>query len=73
MTNDEIIEMAKQTGFYAPDAQHKGMLIAFARLIAEKQREEDAHLCELTKYGSTLNLATGIVSCGCAAAIRGQK
>ena len=40
MTDEEIIEMAKQTGFYAPDAQHKGMLIAFARLIAEKQREE---------------------------------
>jgi hypothetical protein len=46
MTNDQIIEMAKQAGFYAPDAYHKEMLIAFARLIAEKQREEDAEIAE---------------------------
>jgi len=36
MTNDKILEMAKQAGFYAPDAYHKEMLIAFARLIEQK-------------------------------------
>ena len=45
MTDEQILEIAKPAGFYAPDAYHKEMLITFARLIAEKQREEDAVIC----------------------------
>jgi hypothetical protein len=56
MTNDQIIEMAKDAGLtcYGGSKQSSGLhswhaytnhLEAFARLIAEKQREEDAGIC----------------------------
>jgi hypothetical protein len=47
LANDQIIEMAKQAGFYAPDTYHKEMLIAFARLIEAATREE----CEKCNKG----------------------
>ncbi len=45
MTQDEIIEMAMQVGgtvmaVYSPD------LIAFAKLVADKEREACAKVCE---------------------------
>ena len=48
MTNEQIIEMAKQAG---DDWDHtlpsdKDFLIAFARLIAAAQREEDARIVD---------------------------
>jgi hypothetical protein len=50
MTQDEIIEMAKQAGFM----QHIGVICipniqnleAFAKLAAEKEREACARLCD---------------------------
>ena len=46
MTQDEIIEMAMKVGgtvmaVYSPD------LVAFAKLVAAKEREECAKVCEL--------------------------
>jgi hypothetical protein len=43
MTDDKILEMAKQ--FTADVSTHES-LIAFARLIAERQREECAVIAE---------------------------
>ena len=48
MTQDEIIEMARQAGFYiipnSPDSFSK--LVAFAKLVAAKEREACAKVCE---------------------------
>jgi hypothetical protein len=55
MTQDEIIEMAKQAGIsYNPGSQHDhdhfraygDSLKAFAKLVAAKEREACAKLCE---------------------------
>jgi hypothetical protein len=50
MNDDQIIEMACQVEHIAvaPDTYFmwdESDIIAFARLIAEKQREEDARIC----------------------------
>ena len=54
MTQDEIIEMARQAGcpmanmmpMYFTDTQLLVMLKDFAKLVAEKEREACAKLCE---------------------------
>ena len=55
MTDDEIIEMAKQSGMSLTTTHpmngyhiHHSELITFARLVAEKQIEIDAALCDAT-------------------------
>jgi hypothetical protein len=50
MTQDEIIELARQAGVRDDDhifefSQYK-YLAAFARLVAEKEREACANICE---------------------------
>ena len=58
MTQDEIIEMAKQAGFVEKDALFRSVYLAnikdleaFAKLVAEKEREACAKLFELTDLG----------------------
>jgi hypothetical protein len=53
MTQDEIIEMAKQAGFVEKDAMFRPAYIAniedikgFAKLIAKKEREACAKVCD---------------------------
>ena len=54
MTQDEIIEMARQAGcpmanmmpMYFTDTQLLVMLEAFAKLVAEKEREACAKVCD---------------------------
>ena len=49
MTNQEIIEMGMQAGIIKPVlllGNNLKLLTAFAKLIAEKEREECAKLCE---------------------------
>jgi hypothetical protein len=54
MTQDEIIEMARQAGcpmadmmpMYFTDKQLLSMLEAFAKLVAAKEREACAKLCD---------------------------
>jgi hypothetical protein len=41
MTNDQILEMAKHNIYHAGYFLHPEDLITFARLIAEKQMEQD--------------------------------
>jgi MFS-type transporter involved in bile tolerance (Atg22 family) len=67
MEDEEIIEVAKRSGVSIASGYFGSMeqLIACARLIAEKQKEIDAKICEQLIY------ANG-VTCQCAAAIREQ-
>jgi len=57
MNKDEVIEIAKQAGFYINDELTitspfiediciSPMLKEFAKLVAEKEREECANICE---------------------------
>jgi hypothetical protein len=53
MTQDEIIEMAKQAGFVEKDAMFRSVYLAnikdleaFAKLVAEKEREACAKICD---------------------------
>ena len=51
MTQDEIIEMAKQAGLevdgvYFSDTMYRAVLVRFAALVALAEREACAKLCE---------------------------
>jgi hypothetical protein len=82
MTQDEIIEMARQVArqpdrIYAPD--EKEFLYYFAKLIAAKatasEREACAKVCDSTVEQTYISGYTGAVHSGkraCAAAIRAR-
>ena len=46
MTKDEIIEMARQAGFEEHQAKFDTRFEPFAKLVAEKEREACANICE---------------------------
>ena len=46
MKDDQIVEMANETLKYQEESPEVSGVIAFARLIAERQREEDAEIAE---------------------------
>jgi hypothetical protein len=46
MTQDEIIEMARQVGFYNHMPIDETMLKHFAKLVAAKEREACAEICD---------------------------
>ncbi len=46
MTQDEIIEMAKEAGLLPCQGIHMGDLKAFAKLVAEKEREACAKMVD---------------------------
>ena len=56
MTRDEVIDMAKEAGFTSGEiAWHDNMFEAFAKLVAEREREACAKVCEQYKgYGGNL-------------------
>ena len=74
MTDDKIIEMAKQNGIPLMPEKYEQNLIAFARLIEREVREECVVICsENAKKPSTLWAEEGCwkhASEYCAAAIR---
>jgi predicted kinase len=47
MTQDEIIEMAKQAGFEEHQAKFDTRFEPFAKLVAQHEREACARVCEL--------------------------
>ena len=49
MEKEEIIGLARQAGFSDWAVQTPNDLIAFAKLVAEKEREACAKICERTK------------------------
>ncbi len=80
LTDDEIIELAKKLGddWDSTLPEDKEFLFTFARLIAERQKEIDAGICDsASKFDYwTCGDAGGRLDKGtahhCAAAIRGQ-
>jgi hypothetical protein len=79
MTQDEIIEMARQVArqpdrIYAPD--EKEFLFYFANRAVAKEREACAKLCDSTIEQTYISGYTGAVHSArreCAAAIRARK
>ena len=73
MTKDEIIEMARRAGVRDDEnifefSQYK-YLERFAKLVAAKEREACAKVCEETDDGTPYNLAK---ECAIAIRARGQ-
>jgi hypothetical protein len=70
MTQDEIIEMARQAGFarYMTDGEiNWKMYEAFAKLVAAKEREACAKVCESLPMQQEIDVRDQ-----CAAAIRAR-
>ena len=66
MTQDEIIEMAKEAGLFT----HKEVqpeIVAFAKLVAEKEREACADICDRFQARDV-----GMQPAECAGAIRAR-
>jgi hypothetical protein len=84
MTQDEIIELARQAGFVEKDAMFRPAYIAniedikgFAKLVAEREREEIAQFIERTNLGllpeeTALHYANLLRSYSTAIRARGQ-
>jgi hypothetical protein len=76
MTQDEIIELARQAGLHVATDVNWMPIIgleyaeAFAKLVAAKEREECAKVCKETDDGTPYNLAE---ECAAAIRARGQK
>jgi hypothetical protein len=80
MTQDEIIEMAKQAGFEGcaeltwEDVICTEELVAFAKLVAQHEREACAKVCEsidMESFG-VLPVRTLMITNHCAEAIRAR-
>ena len=74
MTQEEIIELARQAGFsvgYGSPALPKHE--AFAKLVAEKEREACAKLCEDLDVEDWQNRTWDIGTLDCAKAIRERQ
>ncbi len=74
MTDDEVVALAIQAGATknTDNPADREFFCNFARLIAEKQKEIDAGICDKAAYSSaTEGFVTVFMEC--AAAIRSQK
>ena len=78
MTQDKIIEMARQAGFDEHHAKFDTRIEAFAKLVAEKEREACAKVCD-SFYESWINIhgryefmGEGAQECAAAIRARGQ-
>jgi len=68
MTRDEVIDMAKEAGFTSGEiAWHDNMFEAFAKLVAEREREACAKVCDELSAKHTWE---GCYANECAEAIR---
>jgi hypothetical protein len=80
MTQDEIIEMAKEARIHRDDSwrfemlQEKNALEAFAKLVAAKEREACAKLCDdfSAHYWAKNDAHESVIYEECAAAIRAR-
>ena len=67
MTQDEIIQMAKQAGFFLwPEdcAETMQEFFVFAKLVAEKERQACAKICdEFFKGNKSINYSDTIAIC----------
>ena len=61
MTQDEIIEMAEQAGFWKDlfgYPEFKNHLETFAKLVAAKEREACAEIAEKQRYAMSISLTS---------------
>ena len=74
MSKDEIIAMAKEAGFppHIVDAGANRELARFAALVAAKEREACAQVCEGFKQGNSATYIDDDWADMCAAAIRAR-
>ena len=74
MTRDEMIEMARKAGSLIEIAQEKDLLwlTAFAKLVAEHEREACAKVCEEQMQGKSIWIE-GARACSLAIRARGQE
>lgn len=75
MTQNDIIEMARQAGFWKDlfaYAEFKEHLEAFAKLVAAKEREACANLCEDTNQEYYSDGSKRAMNYQCADAIRAR-
>ena len=76
MTQDEILEMARQAGFSEWAVQTPNDLIAFAKLVAAKEREACAKVCEELPapdiYNDTDQSMWDVTCMDCSTAIRAR-
>jgi hypothetical protein len=69
MTQDEIIEMARQAGISKDHAQGMTLFLeAFAKLVAKKEREACAEICDRFQARDV-----GMQPAECAGAIRARN
>ena len=73
MTQDEIIEMARQSGLIGKPTYADG-LVAFAKLVAQHEREACAIVCDdiNAKYKWPDDVAERVASQWCADSIRAR-
>jgi hypothetical protein len=71
MTQDEIIEMAEQSGLHATLYFRKEQLREFAKLVAAKEREACAKICD-DLFSDSESISGRIWTNGCAEAIRAR-
>ena len=81
MTQDEIIEMARHSGVEDSDEYNHLVcteveLVAFAKLVAAKEREACAFICddhhEIWRFGEGEYSASGPKDCAAAIRARGE-
>ena len=79
MTQDEIIEMARQAGFEEHQAKFDTRFEPFAKLVAEKEREACAEICDgfylswIDIQGRYEFMGEGASECAGAIRARGQE
>jgi uncharacterized protein involved in tolerance to divalent cations len=75
MTQDELIEMAKQAGWDAHQAKFDTRIQSLAKLVAQHEREACAIVCDdiNAKYEWPDDVAERVASQWCADAIRARS
>jgi len=71
MTDEQIIEMAKQAGLFAGPIYRDGLL-AFAKLVAGHEREACADIAEKQRYAMLISLTSHPAQNGTAVGIANQ-
>jgi hypothetical protein len=76
MTQDEIIEMAREAGFMMENSAAIQAAEIFAHLVAAKKREACALICddhhEIWRFGEGEYSASGPKDCAAAIRVRGE-
>jgi len=64
MTQDEMIELAKQSGIHTDweISAYKNELQHFAKLVADKEREACADLCEQYGFNNHCGITTDVIA-----------